>query len=822
MKMVKFLISLAATVALVWALNRKWGSIPPMGKFVSPQHGFWQNADKKSDFKNAGLQFNNLKGKVSVYMDDRLVPHVFADNEEDLFFVQGYLHAKYRLWQMDFQTRAAAGRMSELVGSVAIPFDRNFRRLGMVYAAQNSVMEAEKNELTKISGNAYTAGVNAYINSLSESDIPFEYKLLDYKPEPWSNLKTALLLKYMSWDLAGYEDDFERTNVKSAMDSLMYETIYQYGNDSLNPIHPKETVFKEPGLKLKKPRNADSAFFSFKDMAQNTIAPQKQDKDNGSNNWAVAGSKTQSGRPILCNDPHLGLNLPSLWYEMQLHTPQYNAYGATLPGAPAVIIGFNDSCAFGFTNAMRDVRDYYEITFKDDSKKEYMFNGQWQTSTIHYDTIKVRGGADYIDTVAYVKEFGPVMYDKSFLGTGKAGSASKRGDGKYYAVRWKAHDPSNELLTFMKLNRAKNFNDYNDAISTFKCPGQNMIFAAKSGDIAIRQQGEFPAKWYRQGDFPMPGTDSSYMWQGMIPQDENYTMRNPQRGFVSSANQYPYDTKTYPYYLGGNYPFTRGVTINRLLTGMTGIVPEDMKQLQNNNYNVYAEMLLPILLKNLDEKALGANGETYLALLKAWNYKSDIGEKAPTVFNLWKDSLENLVWGDELSKLPNYVWPEESTLFDALRRDTALKFVDDINTPEKETLRQLVTKAFQQATPEMAKADKAGTLAWAKYKHTMVKHLVDKDAKLPLSRFNLPIGGGEHIINATKTQHGPSWRMIVHLTDKTEAFGVYPGGQSGNPGSAYYDSFIDTWADGKYYSLWMMTEAEKNDQRIKFTLQFSK
>jgi penicillin G amidase len=823
MKMVKFLSSLIATVALVFGLNTKWGKIPPMGKFLSPQHGFWQNADKNADFKDAGLRFSNLKGKVSVYMDDRLVPHVFAENEEDLFFVQGYLHAKYRLWQMEFQTMAAAGRISEIVGDIAITYDRNMRRLGMVYAAENSVKEVEKNPLTKMSGEAYTAGVNAYITSLSESELPFEYKLLDYKPEKWTGLKTALLLKYMSLDLAGYEDDFERTNAKAFMDSLMYETIYQYGNDSLSPIVPKGTVFAEAGVKLKAPRQADSAYFNFKAAPTNIITPLKQAKGNGSNNWAVSGSKTQSGRPILCNDPHLGLNLPSLWYEMQLSTPQYSAYGASLPGAPAVIIGFNDSCAFGFTNAMRDVRDYYEIQFKDDSKQEYFFNGQWQKSTLKYETIKVRGGAGYIDTVAYIKEFGPVMYDKSFWGMGKSGTGTRRAGGRYYAVRWKAHDPSNELLTFTLLNRAKNFDDYEKAISTFKCPGQNMIFASKNGDIAIRQQGEFPAKWYRQGDFPMPGTDSTFMWQGMIPQSENFMMHNPDRGFVSSANQYPYDTKAYPYYLGGNYPFTRGFTINRKLSAMSSIVPDDMKKLQNNNYNVFAEMMMPLLLKNLDETGLTAAQQKYLEVAKKWTFSSDINEQGPAVFGMWKDSLENLVWNDELAALPNYVWPEESTLLDALRRDSAMKFVDDVNTPEKETLRQLVTTAFKKAVPEMAAADAAGMLAWGKYKATMVVHLLDKkDHNMPLSRFNLPIGGGEHIINATKKDHGPSWRMIVQLTDKTEAYGVYPGGQSGNPGSPYYDSFIDTWANGGYYPLWMMTEAEKKDTRVKFTLQFSK
>jgi penicillin amidase len=828
MKFVKFLVSLLFTVGLVYALNRKWGTIPPMGKFLSPQTGIWKNKDNEADFKDAELHFPNLKGKASVYFDKRLVPHVFAENDGDAYFVQGYLHAKYRLWQMEFQTYYAAGRLSEIVGEKALPLDRKFRRLGMVFAAINSIKETEKDPMSKMAMDNYTAGVNSYIDQLKESELPIEYKLLDYHPEPWSNLKTALLLKYMSFDLSGYEEDFERANTRAVFDKLMYETIYRYGNDSLSAIAPMNTVFTKPGINLKIPANADSLYFSYKKGPASDIKDvSKPDKSNGSNNWAVSGSKTLSGRPILCNDPHLSLNLPSLWYEMQIHTPTFNSYGATLPGTPAVIIGFNDSCAYGFTNAMRDVRDYYEIKFKDASKKEYWFNNQWQASTIKYDTIKIKGKADFIDTVAYVKEFGPVMYDAGFRGLGlvvspKDSTPVYRTDAKNYAVRWIAHDPSNELKTFLLLNRSKNYNDYEKATSSYVCPGQNMIFASCSGDIAIRQQGVFPAKWYRQGDFPMPGFDSSYMWQGMIPSNENYMIRNPVRGFVSSANQYPYDTKTYPYYLGGNYPFTRGLYINRSLEKMDSITPNDMKELQNDNYNIYAKMMLPVMLKFCSESILTGSEKSYLDILKSWNGRGDPKEKGQTIFYLWNEELETAIWKDELSQLKNYAWPQESSLLDALLRDSAMPFVDNIQTKEKEDLRVVVTNAFKAIAGKLGHLEEAGTIEWSRYKATMVKHLMDAERKLPFSRFNLPIGGGEHMINATKSDHGPSWRMIVQLTDKIEAYGVYPGGQSGNPGSAYYDNFIDTWAVGKYYKLWLMQQSEAKSEEVLFTLNFSK
>ncbi|MBI3883457.1 MAG: penicillin acylase family protein, partial [Sphingobacteriales bacterium] len=215
MRVLPFIISSALTVGLVVTLNTKLVLPAPLGKLLSPQHGIWQNAEKTDASFNANESFPQLAGKVEVYIDDRLVPHVFAENENDVYFVQGFLHAKFRLWQMELQTLAAAGRASEIIGSKALNHDREFRRLGMVYAAEVSLKEIEKDPLIKAQCDAYTAGVNAYIEKLTESQLPIEYKLIGYQPEKWSNLKTALFLKYMSFDLAAHENDFELTNAKS-------------------------------------------------------------------------------------------------------------------------------------------------------------------------------------------------------------------------------------------------------------------------------------------------------------------------------------------------------------------------------------------------------------------------------------------------------------------------------------------------------------------------------------------------------------------------------------------------------------------------------
>ncbi len=818
MRIVPFLISVAASIALVTILNTRLTiagrEAPAFGIFLSPQHGFWQNAEPASENFTTNLRFPQLAGKVDVYLDDRLVPHIFAEQENDAYFIQGFLHAKFRLWQMELQTFAAGGRVSEILGEKGLEHDREFRRLGMVYAAEIALQEVDKDPVIKAIYDAYTAGVNAYINNLTESSLPLEYKLIGYKPEKWSNFKTALFLKYMCYELASGEDDFEMTNAKSYFSAADFVKLFPAIQDSLDPIIPKGTIFDKQKIFPVAPANVDSVYLNNHSLAVSESS--KPDRDNGSNNWAVSGSKTKSGAPILCNDPHLSLNLPSLWYEVQISTPAFNAYGVSFPGAPGVIIGFNDSCAFGVTNGGRDVRDYYEIKFKDDTRREYLFNGDYHTTRFRIDTIKIKSKPDFIDSVAYVQlgnDWCPVMYDKSYSG-------GRNTNNKYYAVRWKAHDASNELKIFNLLNRAKNYADYSAAVTNLHTPGQNFLFACKNGDIAIRTQGEWPAKWKGQGDFVMPGTDSSYLWQGMIPQDEVPYQYNPERGFVSSANQKPVDDIIYPYYLGRNYPLYRGYTINKRLNAMINITPQDMMALQTDNFDAGAAMAKPFIIANMKEGDLNAAEKKYFDILKNWNCSNDVGSKGPSVFNAFWSQFDSTVFNDEYAKAPKVVMrPYFSTFIEAILKDSAYKFLDNITTPQTETLADDITAAFKKAVPVLEKLEAAGKLDWEKNKATRINHL----AKLaPFSRLNLPIGGGTRSINATKETHGPSWRMIISLTAKTEAYGVYPGGQSGNPGSKYYDSFVDQWAAGKYYSLWMMTKEEAGDKRVLAKMSFGK
>jgi len=405
MKHLKLLISLVITVAVFYGLNTKFGSIPPMGKFLNPYNGIWQNETDES--VDGELIIEGLAEEVIVHYDDALIPHVFAKNDKDLYRAQGFLTAKHRLWQLEFQTYAAAGRLSEIVGANAIEYDRTERRRGMGYGADMAVEKMREDPVTYNLVESYTAGVNSYIASLEPKDYPVEYKLLNYAPEPWTVKKTALLLMYMTKMLAGGDSDLQYTNTLQLIGKENFDFLFPDFFDTTDPVIPSSTDWSF----IDTPQTPTPISELPKDTIGFTPAKQPH-PDNGSNNWAVSGSKSYSGKPILANDPHLGLNLPSIWFVMQLSTPDHNAFGATLPGALGIISGFNEHIAWGETNATRDVKDWYKIEFNEDRTK-YKHNGQWKPVTVRAEIIKVKNGKTVIDSVLYTHH-GPVMYDINF------------------------------------------------------------------------------------------------------------------------------------------------------------------------------------------------------------------------------------------------------------------------------------------------------------------------------------------------------------------------------------------------------------------------
>lgn len=783
MKYIGFIIVLALTIMLGLAVSRPLGPVPPLAPLLDPNHGFWQNSYSEDKRVEEEVLLENLSAPVKVTYDEQLIPHIFAENELDLYRAQGFVTAKHRLWQMEFQTMAAAGRVSELVGPIALDLDRMTRRKGLGYGAdQGMKFLQEKDQETLSLIEAYADGVNQYIASLSPAELPVEYKILNYKPEPWTAYKSLLLLKYMTDMLVG-DRDLEYSNLHKILGEEKLKFLFPEYPMGVDPVIELGHKWDFVPLSVIKP---DSVSYPD-DMLVLDPLPQPEE-GIGSNNWAVSGAKTKSGNPILANDPHLSLNLPSLWYAMQLTTPTNSVKGATLSGALGIISGFNEHIAWGVTNATKDTRDWYRITFADGSRKVYKYGDEWEETTFRIEEIKVKGAETYLDTVVYTG-YGPVVYDKNFK--------SARQDANF-ALKWNVHEGSNEQKTFILMNKATNHAEYNAALDNYTAPAQNFVFAAKNGDIAMRIQGKFPLKWKEQGKFFMDGADPEMEWQGYIPNEQNPSTLNPARGFVSSANQHPVDS-TYPYYVFDNsYEFYRNRRINSRLMEMDQITIQDMQALQFDDYYLLAAEALPTMLQLLGKEYEGnAAGQKYIQELKDWDYYADPNQKGPTLFYIWWDKVYEQIWQEFTSFGVPIVTPSNYRTVQLLGEQPEGEVFDLKKTAELETAAFHVKKGFELMLGEMQElVFKDADYQWANFKKTSIQHLVPQFK--PFSVADVYTGGGKGIVNATGDRHGASWRMVVELGEEVTAFGIYPGGQSGNPGSKYYKNFIPLWANGEY------------------------
>jgi penicillin amidase len=804
LRTVKALLALLVSVALTWVLNTRHGDVPPFGKFLSPFRGFWQNGETAGALPaQHTLRLPGLRQPVQVRFDDKRVPHIFAQNDHDLYYAQGYLTAQDRLWQMDFVTHVAAGRLAEIVGPARLETDRFFRRMGLKFGAVKSLQVMMRHPTTRTVLTSYSDGVNAYIQTLTPASLPFEYNLLDYAPEPWEPLKCALLLKYMAFDLSGRSDDLRLSNALAKYGPQVVRDLYPGYSTREDPIVPVGTPLDfKPGMVPPAPA-------SFRAAGANKTPQREPDAELGSNNFAVSGAKSASGFPLLANDPHLQLNLPSIWYQVQLSAPGVNVYGVTIPGSPLVIIGFNQEVAWGVTNVAADVLDWYQLKFKDNTKREYWHDGRWKPVRRVVEHIKVRGQPDRLDTVLYTHH-GPIVYDqdeKPFLPQTPI----------RHAMRWTAHEGDNEVLTFYQLNRARTYQDYTAALTSYGSPAQNFIFASRQNDIAIWPNGRFPLKWPNQGKFILDGTDPVYDWPGWIPSAQNPHVKNPPRGFVSSANQFP-TGPDYPYYLGWTFAsWERGHRINERLARMTQVTPDSLRQLQNDNLNLNAQLMLPRLLALVPPARLTAAERRAYDELRHWNYFYDAHVLGPSLFDLWYGNLVKRLWEDDFSSaatgLEMRFPPRDRTNNLLLREDTS-RWIDDRRTPERETLPQLALAAFRFATDSLTR--KFGPLgpgwAWANQKSTDILHL----AQLPgFGHMDLDCGGGAGVVNATSERNGPSWRMVVALGPQVRAYGVFPGGQSGNPGSPAYDDLLETWRVGQLNELVFLRSAAEPHPRVR-------
>ena len=826
MKLLKALLSLLVTLGLVYVLNTPWGTIPALGPFLSPFTGFWQNGESASDRSvDLSVAADSLQNDVTIRFDDNGIPHIFAKNNYDLYFAQGFVTARDRLWQMDLQTRAAAGRLSEVLGPATLALDQKSRRLGMGYGAEANFKVAMSNPTSREALLAYTAGVNAYISQLAYKDYPVEFKLLGYAPEPWEPIKTMYMLEQMMLTLAGRADDLSMTNIlKKYGQEVVNELFPNYPRFRESPIIPEGTPWNFTPLPLPSPSNlttlpldevkADSAASdTLLTMAGRRLPVSEPAHEGvGSNNWAVGGAKSLTGYPILANDPHLELTLPSIWYQVQLSGPESNVCGVSLPGIPAVIIGFNQSVAWGVTNVDADVMDLYEVTFKDATRSAYLYNNRWQPIRKRVEVIKVKGLPEVRDTVVYTHH-GPVAYYKD-----------RDHKGADLAIKWIGHEPGGSFLTFYELNKARNYDDYRSALAHYHGPAQNFVFADNANTIAMTVNGRFPLKWKEQGKFVLDGSNPSHDWQGWIPAEQNPHVRNPERGFVSSANQSSTDP-SYPYYINWRFaPSERGVRINERLAVMTQANADSLRMLQNDNFSVLARTILPTLLEQLAALPLSPTHKAAYQLLADWNWQNDAESIAASIFERWYPTLGLAIWEDEFGgdSLP-MIFPSRDQTIHLLLRQPEARWFDDLRTPQKETLSDVVFRSFKSSLDTLTAhhGPMGPAWRWASVRGTEVRHL--SRLLKPFNSGVLQVGGGGTIVNAITKTNGPSWRMVVELSDKMpKAYGIYPGGQSGNPGSPLYTNMLAKWEKGELDPLVYLQAENESNERLVYTLTLKK
>ena len=802
---ITFFISAALLATLLFFLATPIGTIPPIGKFFHPVQGFWANAETRPATGDVLLDLEGVEEPVEIFYDERGVPHIFAENDHDLYFAQGYVTARDRLFQMELQVRAAGGKLAEWLGERLINYDRNQRRLGMLYGAEQAFSAIQQDEVMSGVISAYAEGVNAYIETLRYEDYPLEYKVLDVEPSEWSEMNTALLLKYMTQTLAGRSEDIITSNTLSRFGEEFVNRYLSDRSQYMVSIIPDEKEWEFD------PQSRSAPDSLYDPLYNDEIQLWQPDPLNGSNNWVVDGSKTEGGYPMLSNDMHLNMTLPAIWYEVQLQTPDHNVYGVSLQGAPTVIVGFNEQIAWGSTNTGADVMDWYEITFRDSTKQEYLYDGEWLPVEQRIEEIGVKGGETVRDTVLYTHH-GPVYESDEE----RTVDERRQND---MALRWIAHDPSNELLTFYKLNRGKGVEDFREAFRTFQAPAQNMNYAGVDGNIAMQTGGYFPLKWRFQGRTVSDGSDSAYDWGEFIPFEQNPYSVNPEQGYLTAANQYPVP-EDYPYYLGDSFaPYERGRRINDLLRDSENLTVDDYKVMLMDSFSYNAYHILPVLLETYDSSAADERTGRALEILADWNYVNEGDQIAPSIFRYWRLELTRGTLRDEYDTSYPMRWPDRDQFVDLILEEPDSPLFDNISTEDEESFEDIVQASLSAALDSLASdfGDEMENWRWAEVNNTNLNHL----ANIPgMGMYDIATDGGGESVNAIRGSHGPSWRMVVELDPEgVRGYGVYPGGQSGNPGSKSYTEFIETWRTGELYELLFLREKPENNEEFPLTIR---
>ena len=772
---------------------------------------------------NANLSVPGLSDSVTVYWDNYGTPHIDATNRHDLYFTVGYVHAQDRLWQMTVIQLAAQGRLAEFFGKSLVPVDKEQRLLGFWRMAKK--IEPTLSKQVRSDLQAYSDGVNAWIDA-NKNKLPIEFSLTGIKPIHWNPLYSIAFSRMLAWQL----------NV-----AWWSKPVYEYlsthmTTQQLSEIFPEWPANAPTTLNSRQSQALSSNLMGFmkQDLATRQILGMSG-SHVGSNAWVIDGKKSGTGFPILAGDPHLHISIPGDWYEVHMDLNGKNVSGATHPGAPYVILGQNDFLAWSLTNMMADDTDFFveQVKKKDrglyvvDSLADSPHRGNSTTPKdsvlykpfrIKREVIKVKGGHDVIFDERFT-DHGPVISDIM--------PAHKLLGNKVISMQWTGYDVSHELRAFMQINWANSFEEFQKALPNFGVPGQNFMYADRSGNIAMFSVAKIPIRNYNPVLF-RKGWDPKFDWKGYIPFKKLPHVINPKDGWIANANN-RITTGNYPYYITYFWePPSRIETIDRFLSSHDTLGVNDFKTLQNSVYSSQAAQVTKEILPALESDASDTLISKALPYLKNWDYKYDDSETAASIFDVFFSDLTKNTLSDEMGnkaynmfiKLQLLPYRVEDHLLAI--PDSTTKLFDDIDTPGVETRKDIILKSMRQAIRFLSDSLGSKPLNWRWERlHTLTFEpvLFGRAAKAPgastalkmivnniLAKGPFPAkGNGVCVDNGEYSwQHpysmilGPSIRRIVDFANPGSVWSILPAGQSGNPLSKHYDDQMKMWMTGKY------------------------
>ena len=741
------------------------------------------------------IELAGIRAPIRITRDRHAVPHIYAESVEDVMFGLGFAHAQDRLWQMEINRRIGAGRLSEVLGAATAETDRFLRTLGVRRAAERTYNELDQR--TRVVLDSYTAGVNAFLQA-HDAPLPPEFLILRHQPEPWEPQDSLVWGKMMAWDLAlNWRNELLRLRL-SILAGLSPRQISE-----LFPPYPGDAPVALPDL---------SSVWSETpfDLAGTPleIAPEIS---NGSNNWVLSGKRTTTGKPLLANDPHLGLGVPSVWYLAHLDSPEFKAIGATLPGIPGIILGRNDRVAWGFTNLNADVQDLYIEKLVAGDPTSYVTPDGPQPLAVHTEVIHVRDDID-VDVIVRETIHGPVISDAS----SRAASAMEQN--RMVSLAWTALREGDSTMTALLLmNHARNWDEFVGALRLFKEPQQNVVYADIDGNIGYYAIGRVPIRRTAnavQGTMPVPGWDRTYEWTGYIPFEEMPHAYNPTDGSLATANHKIVD-ETYPYFISNEWaPPYRIRRIEAMLAGAEKHSLSDMQRMQADVRSLVAVDFLPRFLTHISADA--AN-RPLVDMLSRWDGTVDRHRPEPLLFWSWYREVTRLIFEDDLGNMFREFWRARPVLLDNVLQRRQ-HYCDDKRTEMQESCADIVARAFDLAVTQLNEQYGPDPTSWrwgaahiAHSDHTPFTH---QPALAGLFDIMLEANGDGFTVNAAahrigsrrapfQQYHGASYRAIYDLSNPDRSLFMHSTGQSGNILSSFYGNFAERWRDVAYIPMSM-------------------